>query len=121
MMGNHTISLPPGHTWKSFALSILDSTPPKTREHYKNKIAYYIQWYKVRGYADGIPDEAPIKLENTRKVPSWRRVCKTLLKNDYWCKYLDFSPTKTSAYDKYLALMKKRREAWGIFDGKAQA
>ena len=117
MMGNHTIKLPLGHTWKSFALSILDSTPPKTREHYKNKIAYYIQWYKVRGYPGGLPDgeEVPIKLENARKVPSWRRVCKTLLKNDYWCKYLDFSPTKTSAYSRYEALMAKRRNAWGIF------
>ena len=117
MMGNHTIELPDGHTWQSFAISILDSTPPKTREHYKHKIAYYIQWYKVRGYPDGLPDgeEVPIKLENARKVPSWRRVCKTLLKNDYWCKYLDFSPTKTAAYARYEALMKKRREAWGIF------
>jgi predicted phosphoadenosine phosphosulfate sulfurtransferase len=71
----------------------------------------------VRGYPDGLPDgeEVPIKLENARKVPSWRRVCKTLLKNDYWCKYLDFSPTKTAAYAKYEAIMKKRRLAWGIF------
>jgi predicted phosphoadenosine phosphosulfate sulfurtransferase len=124
MMGNHTIQLPAGHTWKSFALSILDSTPPRTREHYKNKIAYYIQWYKVRGYPDGLPDgeEVPIKLENARKVPSWRRVCKTLLKNDYWCKYLDFSPTKTHAYARYEALMKRRREAWGIFsEGASQS
>ena len=115
MMGNHTITLPSGHTWESFAKSILASTPPKTREHYKNKIALYIRWHQIRGYPDGIPDEAPIKLENAQRVPSWRRICKTLLKNDYWCKYLNFSPTKTSAYQKYLDLMTRRRAAWQIF------
>lgn len=116
VMGNHTIKLPDGHTWKSFALSLLQSTPPKTSEHYKNKIAVYINWWKNHGYGDGIPDESPIKIENAGKAPSWRRICKTLLKNDYWCKYMGFSPTKTSAYKKYEDLMKRRREKWGIFN-----
>lgn len=115
VMGNHTISLPTGHTWQSFAMSILYSTPPKTAEHYKNKIAVYINWWKKRGYPDGIPDESELKIENAGKAPSWRRVCKTLLRNDYWCKYLGFSPTKTSAYAKYTDLMARRRKAWGIF------
>ena len=116
VMGNHTITLPSGHTWESFAKSLLSSTPPKTAQHYKNKIAVYIKWWTARGYADGIPDEADLKIENAGKAPSWRRVCKTLLRNDYWCKYLGFSPTKTSAYAKYEDLMKRRRLAWGIFD-----
>jgi predicted phosphoadenosine phosphosulfate sulfurtransferase len=120
MMGNHTISLPAGHTWESFAKSILASTPPKTREHYKNKIAIYLRWHQIRGYPDGIPDEAPIKLENAQKVPTWRRVCKTLLKNDYWCKYLNFSPTKTHAYERYIALVARRRQAWQIFPEMTQ-
>lgn len=115
VMGNHTITLPKGHTWESFAMSILTSTPPKTAEHYKNKIAVYIQWWKKRGYPEGIPDEAEIKIENAGKAPSWRRVCKTLLRNDYWCKYLGFSPTKTSAYSKYVDLMARRRKEWKIF------
>ncbi|WP_439650624.1 DUF3440 domain-containing protein, partial [Morganella morganii] len=29
-------------------------------------------------------------------MPSWRRVCKVLLNNDYWCRQLSFSPTKSS-------------------------
>ena len=116
VMGNHTITLPEGHTWESFAKSLLDSTPPKTREHYKNKIAVYLKWWMQRGYENGIPDEADIKLENNGKAPSWRRVCKTLLRNDYWCKYLGFSPTKTSAYQKYTDLMARRRKDWNIFN-----
>lgn len=115
VMGNHTITLPEGQTWETFAKSILESTPPKTKEHYKNKIAVYIKWWMKHGYENGIPDEAPIKIENAGKAPSWRRVCKTLLRNDYWCKYLGFSPTKTSAYEKYNDLMKKRRKEWNIF------
>jgi predicted phosphoadenosine phosphosulfate sulfurtransferase len=114
-MGNHSITLPDGHTWKSFAISLLESTPPKSREHYKNKIAVYLKWWKARGYPEGIPEESDLKIENAGKAPSWRRICKTLLKNDYWCKYLGFSPTKTSAYSKYQDLMKKRRNAWNIF------
>ena len=116
VMGNHTITLPAGHTWESFAKSILASTPPKTREHYKNKIAVYIKWWLSRGYPDGIPDETNLKIENAGKAPSWRRVCKTLLRNDYWCKYLGFSPTKTSAYKNYTELMKRRRSNWNIFN-----
>lgn len=116
IMGNHSISLPSGHNWESFAKSLLTSCPPKTAEHYKNKIAVYINWWKKHGYENGIPDEAPLKIENAGKAPSWRRVCKTLLKNDYWCKYMGFSPTKTSAYKKYEDLMKRRRMKWGIFN-----
>ncbi len=115
VMGNHTITLPDGHTWESFAVSLLNSLPPKTAQHYKNKIAVYMRWWMQRGYPEGIPDVSDLKLENNQKAPSWRRVCKTLLRNDYWCKYLGFSPTKTSAYQKYNELMAKRRKDWGIF------
>lgn len=116
VMGNHTITLPNDHNWQSFAMSILNSCPPKTAEHYKNKIAVYINWWKNHGYPDSIPDESPIKIENQGKAPSWRRICKCLLRNDYWCKYLGFSPTKTSAYKRYTDMMKARREKWGIFN-----
>ncbi|MFO6426213.1 DUF3440 domain-containing protein [Escherichia coli] len=26
-------------------------------------------------------------------MPSWRRICKTLIKNDFWCRTLSFSPS----------------------------
>lgn len=112
--GYRAISCPEGHTWQSFAELLLESMPPATQEHYKNKIAVFIQWYRQRGYPHGIPDEGDRKLEEARKVPSWRRVCKALLRNDYWCKGLSFSQHKSAAYEKYLKVMKKRREKWGI-------
>jgi len=108
--GYHKITKPDGHTWESFAKMFLNSLPPKTKVHYENKIFLFTKWWEDRGYEGGIPDEADLKLESKRDVPSWRRVCKTLLRNDYWCKGLGFSQHKNEAYKKYLELMKKRRE-----------
>ena len=67
--------------------------PPYLAEHYRAKIDKFIAWWEKEGVAV-IPDSADPKLEAARKVPSWRRVCKVLLKNDYWCKGLSFSQTK---------------------------
>jgi predicted phosphoadenosine phosphosulfate sulfurtransferase len=120
--GYRKITKPEGHTWKSFALLLLNSMPPKTRLHYENKITIFNKWWTERGYPDGIPDEADYRLEADRKVPSWRRVCKSLLRNDYWCKGMSFTQHKSEAYQKYLDLMKKRRQNWGndLFNAQNQ-
>lgn len=110
--GYHKITCPPGHNWQSFAKMLIGSMPPKTKEHFENKILLFVRWHKERGYPDGIPDEADLALENKRDVPSWRRVCKTLLRNDYWCKGLGFSQHKSRAYQQYLDLMKRRKAQW---------
>lgn len=112
IMGNIKISKPEGHTWESFAQLLLSSMPPQTREHYANKIAVFLHWYSQRGYSYGIPDEADAKDEAARNVPSWRRICKALLRNDYWCKGLSFSQHKSPAFEKYKKLMKHRRSTW---------
>ena len=110
--GYNKISKPEGHTWRSFARLLLGSLPPKTKEHYQNKIMLFNKWWIERGYPEGIPDEAELNLEMKRDVPSWRRVCKSLLRNDYWCKGLGFSQHKSEAYRKYLDLMRRRKEKW---------
>jgi predicted phosphoadenosine phosphosulfate sulfurtransferase len=112
MTGYRSISKPQGHTWKSFAELLLSSMPPKTQEHFGNKIAIFNRWWTDRGYAGGIPDEADYKMEAQRLVPSWRRVCKSLLRNDYWCKGLSFTQHRSAAYEKYLDLMKRRKAQW---------
>lgn len=114
--GYNKISKPDSHTWKSFARMLINSMPPKTKEHYENKIFMFQKWWMERGYPEGIPDEADLNLEMKRDVPSWRRVCKSLLRNDYWCKGLGFSQHKSDAYQKYLDLM-KRRKAQAEFGG----
>lgn len=110
--GYNKISKPDNHTWKSFALMLINSMPPKTKVHYENKIFLFCKWWEDRGYPDGIPDEAELCLEMKRDVPSWRRICKSLLRNDYWCKGLGFTQHKSEAYKKYLDLMKRRRQEW---------
>lgn len=119
VLGNRSITLPKNHTWESFANLILNTMPAKTSEHYKNKITVYLKWYRERGYPDGIPQEADNVLEQLNKVPSWKMITKALLRNDYWCIGLGFSPTKKDAYDKYMELMKRRRKNWGIFNDTA--
>ena len=118
--GYRKISKPKGHTWRSFADLLIKSMPDKTQEHYENKILLFIRWWKEKGYPEGIPDEADYRLEQARRAPSWRRVCKSLLRNDYWCKGLGFSQQKSAAYKKYLDLMKKRKEAWGSEFNKSE-
>ncbi|MFA7121498.1 MAG: DUF3440 domain-containing protein [Bacilli bacterium] len=110
ILGVGKITLPEGHTWHSFALLLLASMPEKTQEHYKNKIAVFLKWYAERGYPDGIPDDGPL----TKESPSWKRICKALLRNDYWCKGLSFSQNKSDAYTRYLKVMKNRRIQWRL-------
>lgn len=113
VLGNGKIDLPAGHTWQSYAKFLLDTMPPKTADHYKDKISHYVHWYMVRGMPNGIPDAQEADLGG-KDIPSWRRICKTILKNDYWCRALVFSPTKNDAYDRYKKIMAKRRSEWGI-------
>lgn len=111
ILGQRKISKPAHLTWQEFAEMIMASMPPMTREHYSNKIAVFIKWYQVRGYPHGIPDDGST---TDRTSPSWARICKALLRNDYWCKGLSFSQNKTTAYEKYLKIMKKRRREWQV-------
>lgn len=114
ILGNIKISKPAGHTWESFVRLLLESQPPRTREHFENKIVVFVRWWMMRGYPGGIPDESDPKLEAARQAPSWRRICKALLRNDYWCKGLSFTQHRSQAYERYLTVMKNRRRKWGL-------
>jgi predicted phosphoadenosine phosphosulfate sulfurtransferase len=112
--GYRRITKPDGHTWRSFAELLIRSMPPHAEESYRNRVLMFTRWWAARGYPDGIPDEADYAMEAQRLAPSWRRVCKTLLRNDYYGKGLGFSQPKSGAYAKYLDLMKRRKAEWGI-------
>lgn len=92
-LGNYKVNLPPGHTYESYAKFLLSTMPPYLAEHYMEKINKFLAWWEKEGVKI-IPDYDDSKMESKRKVPSWRRICKVLLKNDYWCKGLSFSQTK---------------------------
>lgn len=112
--GYRKITKPIGHTWRSFAELLVASMPPATEEHYRNKILLFQKWWIERGYVDGIPDESDYRLEAQKLAPSWRRVCKSLLRNDYWGKGIGFTQHKSSAYLQYQDLMRRRKSQWGV-------
>lgn len=114
ILGNQQVTLPEGHTWKSFTMMLLDTMPQTTAEHYRNKFAVYLKWYKDNEGLDDVPDSVPGDT-GSKDVGSWRRLARCLLKNDFWCASLSFGYQKNSAYKKYQALMKRRRKEWGIF------
>lgn len=109
--GYNRIGKPPGHTWESFSNLLLASLPPTTAEHYKAKFRVFLSGWKGRGYVDGIPDEAPKILEDKHWAPSWRRIAKVLLRNDWWCKGLGLQQPKSKAYEQYIAMRRERLSA----------
>jgi len=109
MTGYNKITKPDGHTWQSFCNLLLQTMPPKTRDHYIKRFKKFIYSWHKRGYNE-IPDEAPPELESKQWAPSWRRMCKVLLRNDYWCKGLGQSQPKSDAYQRYKEMKFKERQ-----------
>ena len=83
--------------------------PKKTREHYMFRFKKFISGWHDRGYKE-IPDEAPAELESKCWVPSWRRMCKVLLRNDYWCKGLGQTQPKSDAYLMFKKIRERKRQ-----------
>lgn len=109
--GYNKINVPEGHTYKSFANLLLKTMPKVSRDHYIPRFRAWMKGWEGRGYHNGIPDEAPKILEDKQWAPSWRRVCKVLLRNDWWCKGLGLTQPKSEAYGKYLAIKKAKKDA----------
>jgi len=110
IMGYNKISKPGEHTWQSFCNLLLRTMPKKTREHYIERFKKFIIGWNRRGYTK-IPEEAPRELEANCWAPSWRRMCKALLRNDYWCKGLGFTQPKSEAYQRYRELTHRKKAA----------
>lgn len=108
IMGYNKITKPEGHTWKSFVDLLLQSLPKSTRDHYIKRFRVFIKGWRGRGYVNGIPDEAPKVLEDAYWAPSYRRLCKVLLRNDWWCKGLGMQQPKSEAYSRFIALKKEK-------------
>ncbi len=109
--GYQHVTLPPGHTWRSFCNLLLQTMPKKTRDHYTVRFKKFIHGWYSRGYRDGIPEESPPELEAKCWAPSWRRMCRVLLRNDYWCKGLGQAQPKSAAYERFKAMRKGKRAA----------
>ena len=64
----------------------------------KAKIDKYIASWKRKGYPQGLPDEAPVRLEELGKVPSYRAICIAIMKNDKALESLGFTRKPCSLY-----------------------
>jgi predicted phosphoadenosine phosphosulfate sulfurtransferase len=136
-MGWRNISKPAHFTWQEYARFLLDTLPPETAENFRAKLATSIEFWRKKGgvlseeaQADlqkaGIPfsvgkatnyrtNKMPVTMEyadeidskDFRLIPTWKRLCVCILKNDHVGKYMGFNLTKaemqkrTAAIEKY--------------------
>lgn len=107
--GYNKITLPPNHTYKSFCNLLLSTLPEISRDHYVERFKAHIKGWRKRGYNGDLPDSAPKELENKHWVPSWRRMCKVLLRNDWWCKGLGMTQPKSEAYGEFMKMKKQKK------------
>jgi predicted phosphoadenosine phosphosulfate sulfurtransferase len=108
MTGSHYVEKPEGHTWESYTNFLLKSLPKKTQQNYKDRFEKFIAGWIQRGYKR-IPDEAPNSLETKCWAPSWRRMARCILRNDYYCKGLGQTQPLSEAYEKYKEIKAKRK------------
>ena len=106
ILGYYKFELPDGYTYRDYSKYLLDTMPPHLSKHYRERLFKFLNWWRKNGKKHNIysiPDFAEKELEAKKKVPSWRRICKVLIKNDYWCRGLSFSPNKKLT-DEYISL-----------------
>lgn len=127
-MGYRNITLPEGHTWKTFTLFLLETLPARLRNNYVKKFKTSIEfWHKTGGGLDedsirelerhgyqirrngvsnytlnkktrvvflgDIPDDTD-DIKSTKDIPSWKRMCYCILKNDHICRFMGFGMSK---------------------------
>ncbi len=78
ILGNFHVTLPAGHSWSSFASFLIESLPPTHREHTREMVSIYCK-------------QGLLHLPEDGDGPSWRLICKTILRNDYWGRTLGYS------------------------------
>lgn len=99
-LGNIKSCKPENMTWQEYTVFLLESIGIYNRDlmmHYYRKIKKFMIWYKNKFEIEpkDIPDTAELKLENQKKVASWRRVARAIEKNDFYLRRLSFAQTKS--------------------------
>ncbi len=123
-MGYRNVTLPEGHTWKSFTTFLLSTLPVRLRKNYIQKFnTSIIFWHKTGGGLDEdtiqelmehgyhirrngvsnytlnrksriifigeLPDNTD-DIKSSKDIPSWKRMCYCILKNDHICRFMGF-------------------------------
>lgn len=136
-MGWKSITKPEHLTWKEYCDFLLSTMDAKTRAHYEGILETSIKFWKEKGGAlsedtitelngkgevvgvvskvspkqvvkfEEYPDDIP-EVTNFREIPSYKRMCVCIIKNDYYCKYMGFAPTKEAVQKRKATLEKYR-------------
>lgn len=123
-MGWREIKLPKGHNWKSYMEFLLSTLPEQTSSNYKKKLETSIEFWKTKGgvLSSELIDKLksmniPINVKESTnyktikkpvtmdylddiditeftEIPTYKRMCICIMKNDHLCKYMGFSLTK---------------------------
>jgi predicted phosphoadenosine phosphosulfate sulfurtransferase len=64
----------------------------------RQKLHDYVTTWMARGYPEGIPDEADPVLESYNKAPSYRAICRAIMKNDVMLQSLGYAREECPAY-----------------------
>lgn len=124
-MGWKSITLPEGHTWESYMYFLLSTLPEHTRLNYLAKLETSMKFWQEKGGvldADTInalkqagvsiqvggksnynTSKLPVKMsyiddidiKDFKLIPTYKRMCICIMKNDHLCKYMGFSQTKS--------------------------
>lgn len=135
-MGWRNITKPAHFTWQQYAHFLLDTLPPETADGFRQKLATSLKFWREKGgclseqaIADmqraGIEfnqgdatnyrtDKRPVRMEYVddidskefRLIPSWKRLCVCILKNDHVGKYMGFSLSKQEMSRRQAAIEK---------------
>lgn len=135
-MGWRAAKLPKGMSWKTYLNFLLQTLPKDIQQNYINKLNVSKKFWREKGgclnsstikalKAKGIPihvgkntnyktKKLPVRMEyqddinipEFRELPSYKRMCICILKNDHYCKYMGFSITKKGR-DKRRQIMKE--------------
>ena len=108
-LGNIKSFKPDFMTWEQYTVFLLESLGLYNRDlmlHYYGKIKKFMEWYKKHKNIDIIPQEGDLKLEQQKKIISWRRIARAIERNDFYMKRLSFGENKKDN-EKLQHLMKK--------------
>ena len=123
-MGWQSVKLPEGYTWREFMYFLLSTLPERARKNYLRKLSVSVNFWRTKGgcLSDStiqklidakvpivVMDNSnyktlkkPVRMEyqddidipEFKEIPTYKRMCICILKNDHACKYMGFSPTK---------------------------
>ncbi len=123
-MGWKRVKAPSGFSWEKYMYFLLDTLPEKARLNYLEKLRVSMRFWRTHGgclsdetieklRAAGVKfsvgersayrtDKRPVRMEyiddinieEFREIPTYKRMCICILKNDHVCKYMGFSLTK---------------------------